>query len=64
MPTIGRFDGQAGSAMGSVEVTGADRRRAKARGRDIALVQGIEVPVGWWRESRWQAFNRQLPGIG
>src|SRR6202047_1965146 len=38
-----------------------DRRRAEARGRAIALVQGIQVPVGWWRERRWQEFNRALP---
>jgi len=38
-----------------------DRRRAEARGRADAVVQGIEVPVGWWREARWQEFNSQLP---
>jgi transposase len=38
-----------------------DRRRVEARGRAIALVQGIEVPAGWWREARWQEFNRELP---
>src|SRR6202795_1844751 len=38
-----------------------DRRRAEARGRAIALVQGIEGPVGWWGETRWHEFSRQLP---
>jgi transposase len=38
-----------------------DRRRAEARGRAIALCQGIEVPVGWWRGARWQKFSQQLP---
>jgi len=38
-----------------------DRRRAEARGRAIALCQGIEVPVGWWRGARWQEFSQQLP---
>jgi len=38
-----------------------DRRRAEARGRAIAVVQGIEVPAGWWREARWQEFNSRLP---
>jgi transposase len=38
-----------------------DRHRAEARGRAIAVVQGIEVPAGWWREARWQEFNRELP---
>jgi hypothetical protein len=39
-----------------------DRHRAEARGRAIAVVQGIEVPAGWWREARWQEFNSRLPG--
>src|SRR6202047_3407156 len=26
-----------------------DRRRAEARGRALALTQGILAPVGWWR---------------
>jgi transposase len=38
-----------------------DRRRAEARGRAIALGQGIEVPVGWWRGARWREFSQQLP---
>jgi hypothetical protein len=38
-----------------------DRHRAEARGRAIAVVQGIEVPAGWWREARWQEFNSRLP---
>ena len=38
-----------------------DRRRAEAHGRAIALCQGIEVPVGWWRGARWQEFSLQLP---
>jgi hypothetical protein len=38
-----------------------DRRRAEARGRADAVVQGIEVPVGWSREARWQEFNSRLP---
>jgi transposase len=38
-----------------------DLRRAEARGRAIALCQGIEVPAGWWRRGRWQEFSQQLP---
>jgi transposase len=39
-----------------------DRRRAEARGRAIALGQGLKVPVGWWRGARWREFSQQLPG--
>jgi transposase len=38
-----------------------DRRRAEARGRAIALGQGLKVPVGWWRGARWREFSQQLP---
>jgi hypothetical protein len=38
-----------------------DRRRAEARGRALALTQGILVPVGWWRPARWKQFKTQLP---
>ena len=40
-----------------------DRRRAEARGRAIALCQGIEVPAGWWREARWREFRQELPSV-
>ena len=38
-----------------------DRRRAEARGRALALSQGILAPVGWWRPAAWEQFRPQLP---
>ena len=38
-----------------------DRRRAEARGRALALTQGILAPVGWWRPAAWKQFETQLP---
>ena len=38
-----------------------DRRRAEARGRALALTQGILAPVGWWRPAAWKQFKTQLP---
>ena len=38
-----------------------NRRRAEARGRALALTQGILAPVGWWRPAAWQQFKCQLP---
>jgi transposase len=38
-----------------------DRRRAEARGRALALSQGILAPVGWWRPAAWEPFKGQLP---
>jgi transposase len=38
-----------------------NRRRAEARGRALALTQGILAPVGWWRPAAWQQFQTQLP---
>jgi transposase len=38
-----------------------NRRRAEARGRALALTQGILAPAGWWRPGAWQAFKTQLP---
>ena len=38
-----------------------DRRRAEARGRALALSQGILAPVGWWRPAAWGQFSPQLP---
>ena len=38
-----------------------DRRRAEARGRALALTQGILAPVGWWRPAAWGQFSPQLP---
>jgi hypothetical protein len=38
-----------------------NRRRAEARGRALALTQGILAPVGWWRPARWKQFKTQLP---
>jgi transposase len=38
-----------------------NRRRAEARGRALALTQGILAPVGWWRPAAWQQFKSQLP---
>jgi transposase len=34
-----------------------NRRRAEARGRALALTQGILAPAGWWRPGAWQEFN-------
>src|SRR5271165_1841621 len=39
-----------------------NRRRAEARGRTLALTQGILAPVGWWRPATWKQFKTQLPG--
>jgi transposase len=71
MSATGWCDGQASKTMESVEVVNAggelgeqlmrDRRRAEARGRAIALGQGIEVPAGWWRGARWREFSQELP---
>lgn len=38
-----------------------NRRRGEARGRALALTQGIVAPVGWWRPAAWQQFKTQLP---
>jgi transposase len=38
-----------------------NRRRAEARGRALALTQGIVAPVGWWRPAAWERFQTQLP---
>jgi hypothetical protein len=38
-----------------------NRRRAEARGRALALTQGILAPVGWWRPAAWKEFKTQLP---
>ncbi len=38
-----------------------NRRRAEARGRALALTQGILAPVGWWRPAAWKQFKSQLP---
>jgi transposase len=38
-----------------------NRRRAEARGRALALSQGILAPVGWWRPAAWEQFRPQLP---
>jgi len=38
-----------------------NRRRAEARGRALALTQGILAPVGWWRPAAWKQFRTQLP---
>jgi transposase len=38
-----------------------NRRRAEARGRALALTQGILAPAGWWRPRAWQEFKTQLP---
>jgi transposase len=38
-----------------------NRRRAEARGRALALTQGILAPAGWWRPGAWQEFKTQLP---
>jgi transposase len=38
-----------------------NRRRAEARGRALALTQGILAPVGWWRPATWKRFKTQLP---
>ena len=38
-----------------------NRRRAEARGRALALTQGILAPAGWWRPGAWKEFNPQLP---
>ena len=34
-----------------------NRRRAEARGRALALTQGILAPVGWWRPAAWKQFT-------
>src|SRR6266404_743658 len=41
-----------------------NRRRAEARGRALALTQGILAPVGWWRPAAWKQFKSQLPEHG
>lgn len=38
-----------------------NRRRGEARGRALALTQGILAPVGWWRPAAWKQFKTQLP---
>jgi transposase len=38
-----------------------DRRRAEARGRALALTQGIVAPAGWWRPAAWEQFQPELP---
>jgi transposase len=38
-----------------------NRRRAEARGRALALTQGIVAPVGWWRPAAWNQFKTQVP---
>ena len=38
-----------------------NRRRAEARGRALALTQGILAPVGWWRPAAWKEFKTQVP---
>src|SRR6266478_6269711 len=38
-----------------------NRRRAEARGRVLALTQGILAPVGWWRPAAWKRFKTELP---
>jgi transposase len=38
-----------------------NRRRAEARGRALALSQGIVAPGGWWRPAAWKQFKTQLP---
>jgi transposase len=38
-----------------------NRRRAEARGRALALTQGLVAPVGWWRPAAWEQFKPQLP---
>ena len=38
-----------------------NRRRTEARGRALALTQGILAPVGWWRPAAWAQFRPQLP---
>jgi transposase len=38
-----------------------NRRRAEARGRALALTQGILAPAGWWRPAAWKRFETQLP---
>ena len=38
-----------------------NRRRAEARGRALALTQGIVAPVGWWRPAAWKQFKTQVP---
>jgi hypothetical protein len=38
-----------------------NRRRAEARGRALALTQGILAPVGWWRPAAWKQLKSQLP---
>ena len=39
-----------------------NRRRAEARGRALALTQGILAPVGWWRPAALEAV--QIPAAG
>ena len=38
-----------------------NRRWAEARGRALALTQGILAPVGWWRPARWKQFKSSKP---
>ena len=38
-----------------------NRRRAEARGRALALTQGILAPVGWWCPAAWKEFKTQVP---
>src|SRR6201984_1033964 len=38
-----------------------NRRRAEARGRALALTQGIGAPVGGWRPAAWMQFKTQVP---
>ena len=39
----------------------SNRCRAEARGRALALTQGILAPLGWWRPAAWEQFSLQLP---
>ena len=34
-----------------------NRRRSEARGRALALTQGILAPEGWWRPAAWKQFK-------
>src|ERR1700758_3039308 len=38
-----------------------NRRRAEARGRALALTQGILAPAGWGRPAAWKPFKSPLP---
>jgi hypothetical protein len=58
---VGREPGNSRAYQSLLQSFTRNRRRAEARGRALALTQGILAPVGWWRPAAWEQFKTQLP---